>query len=64
MKGVNYITDDRNKVKAVVIDIRALKRFENDKEDLFDIIIAESRRNEPSVPWEEVKKKLKKKGKL
>jgi len=44
-----------------------LKTIENNQEaveDLLDIIVAESRKDEPTVSWDEVKKKLHKKGKL
>ncbi len=64
MKGVTYITDNKSKKKAVVIELKTLRKFEEQLEDLFDGIIAESRREETSISWEEVKKNLKKKGKL
>ncbi len=64
MKGVSYLTDKKNRKKAVVIDLKTLERFDEQIEDLFDVIISEARRDEPSVPWEKVKAKLKKKGKL
>lgn len=64
MKGVTYITNKKNQKTAVVIDLKTLKKYDEQLEDLFDMIIAESRAEEPSVSWETVKKKLKKKGKL
>jgi hypothetical protein len=64
MKGVSYITDAKNRKKAVVIDLKTLKEHDDRIGDLLDVIIAESRRDEPSVSWEELKKRLKKKGKL
>jgi hypothetical protein len=64
MKGVSYITDNKNRRKAVVIDLKTLKKFDDQIEDLFDVIIAESRKNEPTVSWEQVKKNLQKKGKI
>lgn len=64
MKGVSYITNNKNKKTAVVIDLKTLKKYDEQLEDLFDAIIAESRAEEPSASWEAVKKKLKKKGKL
>ncbi|MBS1558413.1 MAG: hypothetical protein JST69_06760 [Bacteroidetes bacterium] len=64
MKGVNYITDERSRKKAVVIDLKTLEKFDEQIEDLFDSIIAESRRDEPSVAWEEIKKRLKKRNKI
>lgn len=64
MKGISYITDSKSKRKAVVIDLKALKKYDEQIEDLFDAIIAEARRDESSAAWVEVKKKLKAKRKL
>jgi hypothetical protein len=64
MKGVSYITDEKSRKKAVVIEMKTLEKFDEQIEDLFDAIIAESRRDEPTVSWEALKKRLKKKGKL
>ena len=64
MKGINYITDSKNRKTSVIIDLKTIEKYDENIEDLFDVIIAESRKDEPSVAWEDVKKKLKKKGKL
>ena len=64
MKGINFITDDKNKKIAVQIDLKTLEKYEQQVEDLLDVIIAESRQDEESIPWEKVVKSLKKKGKL
>lgn len=64
MKGVSYITDDKNRKKAVVIEIKTLTQYEEQIEDLLDVIIAESRKDEPTVAWGDVKLRLKKKGKI
>ena len=64
MKGVSFITDGKRRKKAVVIDLKTLAKYDEQLEDLFDVIIAESRRDEPSISWDELKKRLKKKGKL
>jgi len=64
MKGVSYITDVHNKKKAVVIDLKTIENNQDEVEDLLDIIVAESRKGEPTIGWEEMKKKLHKKGKL
>ena len=61
MKGVSYITNKKNQKTAVVIDLKTLKKYDEQLEDLFDMIIAESRSEEPSVSWETVKKNLKRK---
>lgn len=64
MKGISYITDDKNRRQAVVIELKAFKKHEEEIEDLLDILIAESRKDEESIPFEKVIKSLKKKGKL
>jgi hypothetical protein len=64
MKGVRYITDNKNRKTAVVIDLKTLEKFDDQIEDLFDVIIAESRKDEPTVSWEQVKKNLQKKGRI
>jgi len=64
MKGVNYITDEKNRKKAVVIEIKTIENHQEAVEDLLDTIIAEARKEEPKRNWEDVKKSLKKKGKL
>jgi len=45
-------------------NINKNEKYEEKLEDLFDAIIAESRKDEESVSWEDVKKRLKKKGKI
>ena len=64
MKGISYITDGHNKKKAVVIDLKTIENNQDAIEDLLDIILAESRKDEPTVSWDDMKKKLHKKGKL
>jgi len=64
MKGVNFITDDKNRRTAVIIELKTIEQHQEEVEDLLDVIIAESRKDEPKRSWEEVKKSLKKKGKL
>ena len=64
MKGISYITDSRNKKKAVVIDYNLFKNNSDELEDLLDGIIADARQNEESIPFEKVMAHLKKTGKL
>ena len=64
MKGVDFITDDKNRRKAVIIEIKTIERHPEEVEDLIDVIVAESRRDEPKRSWDDVKKSLRKKGKL
>ena len=64
MKGISYITDNRNERKAVIIELKTIEKHPQEVEDLIDVLIAESRKNEPKRSWEDVKKTLKAKGKL
>jgi len=64
MKGVTYVTDEKNRKIAVQIELKLLEKFDEEIEDLIDGIIAESRRNEERVPLDKVIKGLKRKGKL
>lgn len=61
MKGINYVTDDKNRKVAVQID---LKKYGALWEDFYDSMIAELRKDEVKIPLEDVIKKLKKEGKL
>ena len=64
MKGVSFITDEKNIRTAVVIDMKTLEKHEEQVEDLLDGIIATARKDEATISWEQVKKNLRKKGKL
>ena len=64
MKGVSYITDGRNRKKAVVIELKTIEQYPEEVEDLLDVIVAESRKSDELISWEDAKKRLKQKGKL
>ena len=64
MKGISFITDRQNKKKAVVIDYNLFKHHSEELEDMLDVIIAEARQDEKSIPFKKVIADLKKKGKL
>ncbi len=55
MKGIQFVTDDTGKKTAVLID---LEEWGELWEDFYDILISESRKDEPTVPWEELKAEL------
>lgn len=55
MKGIQYLIDDTGKKTAVVID---LEEWGELWEDIFDILVSESRRDEPTVSWEELKTEM------
>lgn len=50
MQGISYITDKNNKKKAVVIDYNLFKNHSEELEDVLDVMIAESRQDENSIP--------------
>ncbi len=64
MKGVTILTDEKKKRKIYQVDIKEVAKHPEDFEDLIDVLVAESRKHEPKVSFEEVKKNLRKKGKL
>ena len=64
MKGISYITDESNKKTAVVIDLKNIKKNEEEIHEFIDVLVAESRKDDELISWEEAKKQLKKKGKL
>ena len=61
MKGISFITDEKNNRKAVVLDYKIFKKHNIEIEDLLDVIIAESRMEEESIPFEKDVKSLKRK---
>ena len=64
MKGVTILTDEKKRRKIYQIDIKEVVKNPGEFEDLIDVLVAESRKNEPKISFEEVKKNLKRKGKL
>jgi hypothetical protein len=52
MRGVQFVTDDRGKKTAVLLD---LTEWGEVWEDFFDVLVSESRKDEPTVSWEELK---------
>ena len=64
MKGISYIMDDKNQTKAVVIDMKTIEEKYEDVHEFIDVLVAESRKNDEKISWEEAKKILRRKGKL
>jgi hypothetical protein len=64
MKGVTILKDERRNRRILQVDIKEIAKNPSQFEDLMDVLVAESRKDEKSVDWSEVKKSLKKKGKL
>ena len=55
MKGIQFVVDGSGKKRAVQID---LDEWGNLWEDFYDVLVSESRKIEPTVPWSELKAEL------
>ncbi|MDI6791923.1 MAG: hypothetical protein QME81_03525 [bacterium] len=56
MRGIQFVTDGLGKKTAVLID---LKEWGELWEDFYDALMSESRKNEPTISWEELKAETK-----
>ncbi len=56
MRGIKFVVDDVGKKKAVLID---LEEWGELWEDFYDVLTSESRKDEPTVPWSDVKEEMK-----
>jgi hypothetical protein len=61
MTGIQFITDEKGRKTAAVIDLRKHKAL---WEDIVDVLVSRSRRHEKRIPWEKVKADLIKSGRL
>ena len=55
MRGVEYLIDDKGKKKAVQIDLAAWGKL---WEDFRDVMVAESRKDEPVIAWEKLRAEI------
>ena len=55
MKGIRFVIDDKGEKRAVLID---LEEWGEVWEDIYDILVSRSRKDEPTVSWEELKAEL------
>ena len=63
IKGVKLITDETENKRYVQIDLVTLAKEPEAVEEYLDGLVALSRRNEPSIPHEEVMKAVYKRAK-
>jgi hypothetical protein len=61
MKGIQYVTDDRGKRTAVLIN---LAEWGEIWEDIQDILVSESRKNESTVSWKKLRAETKNKNRV
>ena len=59
MKGIDFVVDDSGKRKAVVID---LTQWADEWEDIYDVLVSQARRSEPTISWDELKAEMECKG--
>ena len=64
MKGVTIIEDKAKKRRYMQIDMKAVKDDRVWAQDLLDLLIAESRRDQKRYPLEQVIAELKREGRL
>jgi hypothetical protein len=64
MKSVTFLTDKKRNREILQIDLKTLSKNPEELEDLVDVIVAESRKNEKDISLADAKKILKKNGKL
>ncbi len=57
MSGIQFVTDEKGRKTAVLIDLKKHKAL---WEDFHDGLLAESRRSEKTVPYEEYRAKRQK----
>jgi len=55
MKGVQFVVDVTGKKKAVLID---LEEWGELWEDIHDVMVSHTRKDEPTIPWDELKAEL------
>ncbi len=61
MTGIQYVTDQKGKRVAVQLDLRLHAGL---WEEIEDVLVSESRRDEESIPLEQVEAKRIQRGKL
>jgi hypothetical protein len=61
MEGIQFVTNDKGRKVAVMIDLR---KYGDVWEDMYDSLIARARAKEPRESLDSVKKRLRKQGKL
>jgi hypothetical protein len=58
-RGIQFVTDEAGNRTAVLI---SLDEWGELWEDIYDILVSESRRDEPATDWEDLKAELRSEG--
>ena len=62
MEAITILKNESNNHRLMQIDLDMLAKDDELLEDVYDIIAIELRKNEESVPWEQVKQHLQQDG--
>lgn len=60
MKGVTILRDEKSRKRYVQIDMDLIERHREAVEDYLDVLLIESRKNEPTVSLSDFERRLKK----
>ena len=63
-KAHDYVVDEHGMKKAVIVPIEEYEEYEELLEDVHDLEVVSERQNDPIIPWEEMKKRLREHGLL
>ena len=55
MKGIQSVIDNTGEKKAVLIDSSEWGEI---WEDIYDVLVSESRRDEPTISWDDLKAEM------
>jgi hypothetical protein len=55
MKGIQFVVDDAGNKEAVLIDLAECGEI---WEDIYDVLVARSRDDEPTIDWEVLKAEM------
>jgi hypothetical protein len=64
MRGVTIMTEEKSGKRIAQLDLTHLSKHSEELGELFDMLIAEARKDEKETAWKDIKKDLKKKGRL
>jgi len=64
MKGLTIMTDESSGRRIAQLGLTLLSKNSAQLEDVFDLLIAESRKDEKEFSWGEIRKDLKSKGRM
>ena len=63
MKGVTILKDEKNNRRILQVDLKEVAKFPDEFEEIVDRLVAEERKNEKEIGWEEAQAQYKKRGK-